>query len=52
MKERAPERPPSPHVSREDAWDLRTADDAAAGRLERFADEALAELEAGRTREI
>jgi hypothetical protein len=35
-----------------DAWDLQIAEDGAAGRLNPLAEEALADLEAGRTTEI
>jgi hypothetical protein len=43
----APERDPE-----DDAWDRQIAEDVAAGRLDRLAEEALAHLKAGRTREI
>jgi hypothetical protein len=35
-----------------EAWDMQLERDFAAGRLDAFADEALADLRAGRTREL
>ncbi|HYH81984.1 MAG TPA: hypothetical protein VEX86_19415 [Longimicrobium sp.] len=35
-----------------EAWDRQFEDDAAAGRLDALADEALSDLRAGRTREL
>jgi hypothetical protein len=36
----------------EDAWDRQIAHDAEAGLLDRFADEAIADFEAGRAKEL
>ena len=36
----------------EDAWDRQIADDVAAGKLDAFVEEALADFRAGRTREL
>lgn len=36
----------------EDAWDCQIAHDAEAGKLDRFAEEAIADFEAGRVKEL